>query len=101
MLTVDQFDNKYMVSFSNVTKLNILNSSEIESELSSLVSKADSNLTLNFSGIRFIDSSGFETLLKVYKTSKLNNSNVNLINLSDELMELIQLVELDRVFEIN
>jgi len=101
MLTVDQFDNRYLVSFSNVTKLNVLNSNEIESELSSLVSKTDSNLTLNFSGIKFIDSSGFETLLKVHKTSQLSNSNVNLINLSDELMELIQLVQLDRVFEIN
>jgi len=101
MLTVDQFDNKYLVSFRNVTKLNVLNSSEIESKLSSLVSKADSNLTLNFSGIKFIDSSGFETLLKVHKKSQLSNSNVSLINLSDELMELMQLVELDRVFEIN
>ena len=41
MLTVDQFDNKYMVSFSNITKLNVLNSSEIEA------------LTASFSKIRF------------------------------------------------
>jgi anti-anti-sigma factor len=101
MLTVDQFDNRYLVSFSNVSKLNVLNSNEIESELSALASKEDSNLTLNFSGVKFIDSSGFETLLKVHKTSILSNSNVNLINLSDELMELFQLVELDSVLQIN
>ena len=101
MLTVDQIDNRFLVSFYNVTKLNVLNSKEIESRLVSLISQADSNLTLNFSGIKFIDSSGFEALLSLYKTSKLHNSNLNLINLSEELMELMQLVELDRVFEIN
>ena len=101
MLTVDQIENKYHVSFCDVSKFNILNSKEIEAELSVLASRPESNLTLNFSGIKFIDSSGFEALLKVYNTSKINNSDFKLVNLSEELIELVKLVELDQVFQLN
>lgn len=101
MLTVDKIENKYLVSFYDVPKFNILNSKEIESKLLPLVSQKDSNLILNFSGIRFIDSSGFEVLMNIHKTSKINNSDLNFINLSEELMELMELVELDQVFQLN
>jgi anti-sigma B factor antagonist len=101
MLTVDHIENTYLASFYNVSRLNVLNSKEIETQLLPLISQSESNLTLNLSGIKFIDSSGFETLLSLYKVAKLNNSNLNLINLSEELLELIKLVELDRVFQLN
>jgi len=101
MLTVDQIENKYLVSFYNVSKLNVLNSKEIELQLLPLVCKKDSSLILNFSGIKFIDSSGFETLMNIYKESKINDSVVNFINLSDDLKELVKLVELDQVFQLN
>ena len=101
MLTVDKIENKYLVSFYNVSKFNILNSKEIESKLLPFVSQKDSNLTLNFSGIRFIDSMGFEVLMNIHKTSKKNNSDLNFINLSEDLMELMELVELDKVFQLN
>lgn len=101
MLTVDHIENRYLVSFYNVSRFNVLNSKEIELQLLPLVSQPESNLTLNFSGIKFIDSSGFEALLNLYRTSKLNNSSLNLINLSEDLMELIKLVELDQVFQLN
>jgi anti-sigma B factor antagonist len=101
MVTVNQIENKYLVSFCNVSKLNILNSKEIESQILPLVCKKDSNLILNFSGIKFIDSSGFEVLMNIYKESRLYESDVDFINLSDELMELVKLVELDQVFHMN
>ena len=101
MLTVDQIENKYLVSFYNVSKLNVLNSKEIELQLLPLVCKKDSNLVLNFSGIKFIDSSGFEILMNIYRESRLYDSNINLINLSEELKELVKLVELDKVFQLN
>ncbi|MCK5168565.1 MAG: STAS domain-containing protein [Bacteroidales bacterium] len=101
MLTVDHIENTYLASFYNVSRLNVLNSKEIELQLLPLINQSESNLTLNLSGIKFIDSSGFETLLSLYKVAKLNNSNLKLINLSEELVELIKLVELDHVFQLN
>lgn len=101
MITVNQTENSYLASFYDMPKLNVLNSKEVESTLLPLVCREDSNLILNLSGIKFIDSSGFETLLSLYKTAKINNSNLNLINLSEELLELVKLVELDTVFQLN
>ncbi len=101
MITVDHIENTYLASFFNMTRLNILNSKEVEQQLLPLVSQTGSILTLNLNGIKFVDSAGFETLLRLYKTAKMNNSSLKLINLSDELVELIKLVELDHVFQLN
>ncbi len=101
MITVDHIENTYLVSFFNMTRLNVLNSKDIEEKLIPMVKQEEALLTLNFSGIKFIDSSGFEVLLNLYKTARENNSKLHLINLSDELVELVELVKLDHVFQIN
>lgn len=101
MITVDQIENSYLASFYNMSKLNILNSKDVELQLLPLISQSDSILTLNFSGVKFIDSSGFETLLSLNKTAKANKSNLSLINMSEELLELVNLVKLDSVLQLN
>jgi anti-anti-sigma factor len=101
MLTVNKVENKYVVSFYNINKLNILNAKELELKLIPLVSQRESSLIINFAGIKFIDSSGFDVLLNIFKVSNLNDSSLRFINLSDELMELMKLVELDKVFQLN
>ena len=100
MLTINQVDNKYFVSFNNVSKLNIINSLEIENQLLNLTYKQGNSLILNLSEIKFIDSSGFESLLKVYRSAKMNNTSLKLSNVSSEAIELLKLVELDKVFEL-
>lgn len=101
MITVDHIENTYLVSFFSMTRLNVLNSKEVEEQLLPIVRQEETNLTLNFSGIKFIDSSGFEVLLNLHKTAKLNNSKLNLINVADEVTELVELVKLDHVFQLN
>ncbi len=100
MLKVDHLENKYIVSFYNVSRLNILNAPEIEQKVIPIINNSGTNLIMNFSGINFIDSAGFETLLKIYRTSRINNSTFRFMNVSDEIKELITLVELDHIFEI-
>ncbi|MFO7829271.1 MAG: STAS domain-containing protein [Bacteroidales bacterium] len=100
MLTVDHLENKYIVSFYNVSKLNILNALEIEQKIIPIINRPETNLILNFSGIKFIDSAGFESLLKIYRTSRISNSTFTFMNVSEDIKELIHLVELDHVFEI-
>lgn len=101
MIKLSKTENKYFVSFYNTDKLNVLNSKEIEQQLLTLLKNDNSELTLNFLGIKFIDSSGFNVLKNVYKESIDKNTEVKLLNLSDELIELVKLVELDQVFQIN
>jgi len=100
MLTINQEDNKYFVSFNNVSKLNIINSGEIENQLLNLTNKQGFGLVLNLSEIKFIDSAGFESLLKVYRSAKMNNTSLKFTNVSSEAIELLKLVELDKVFEL-
>jgi anti-anti-sigma factor len=100
MLTVNHLRNKYIVSFYNVSRLNILNASEIEQKILPIVTNPGTQLLINFSGINFIDSAGFETLLKIYRSSRINNSTFKFMNVSDEIKELIKLVELEHIFEI-
>jgi len=100
MVSINQIDGEYHVSFNNIPKLNIINSKEIESQLIDLTRKEGNGLVLNLSEIKFIDSTGFESLLNVYRSAKMNNTSFKLMNVSDEAFELLKLVELDRVFEL-
>jgi len=100
MVSINQIDGEYHVSFNNIPKLNIINSKEIESQLIDLTRKEGNGLVLNLSEIKFIDSAGFESLLNVYRSAKMNNTSFKLMNVSDEAFELLKLVELDRVFEL-
>jgi len=100
MLTVNHLENKYIVSFYNVSRLNILNANEIEQKVLPIIHNQGTHLIMNFSGIKFIDSTGFEMLLKIYRTSRINNSTFDFINISDEIKELFKLVELEKIFEI-
>ncbi len=93
--------NNYKVSFESNSKLNILNSKDVENELIDIVKIENSLLTVDLSNIKFIDSSGFETLLNLYKISIINDSNIQLIKTSKELIELFELVELNNIFELN
>lgn len=101
MLNINQINGEYHVSFPNVPKLNIINSREIESQLIDLTKKEGASLVLNLSEIKFIDSSGFESLLNIYRSAKINNASFKLMNVSSEAYELLKIVELDKVFELD
>lgn len=100
MININMVNGEYHVSFQNVPKLNIINSKDIESQLIDLTRKEGSGLVLNLSEVKFIDSSGFESLLNIYRSAKLNNTSFKLRNVSNEAFELLKLVELDKVFEL-
>ncbi|MEE4196285.1 MAG: STAS domain-containing protein [Bacteroidales bacterium] len=100
MFTVDHLENKYIVSFYNVSRLSILNTEEIEQKIIPIIKNPGSHLIINWSGIKFIDSTGFELLLKIYRTSRIHNSTFGFINVSEEIKELFKLVELEHIFEI-
>lgn len=100
MVSINQIGEEYHVSFNNIPKISIINSKEIESQLIDLTQKEGVGLILNLSEVKFIDSAGFESLLNIYRSAKMNNSSFRLMNVSDEAFELLKLVELDKVFEL-
>jgi len=80
-----QITNQTVIFFDD-SKINILNSKEIETKIMKIAETSDSKPTLNFSNIKFIDSTGFSMLMKI-------KSFFNFGNISDEAQELFTLVE--------
>jgi len=80
-----QITNQVIISFDN-TRINILNSKEIETKIMKVVKDSNDKPTLNFSNIKFIDSTGFSMLKKI-------KSFFNFSNISTEVQELFTLVE--------
>jgi anti-anti-sigma factor len=89
------------VSFQNTNRLSIINSSKIEDELLQLIIRGETSIFLDFSEIKFIDSSGFQALLSVHIDARLKGVEFVIVNPNDEIMELINLVDLDNIFEIR
>lgn len=87
IMNIDRLKNKNVVSF-YVNKINILNSSEIETTLINLTTESESKLTLNLSNIKFIDSTGFKMLRRLNLRIKFN-----FININTEIQELFNLVK--------
>ena len=100
MLKIEQTANQYLVHFYNVKKFNVLIAHQIEDQLLQLVQQSGTKVSLNFTGVSFIDSVGFEVLLNIIRQADLNDSKLILMNVGDEAMEIIKLVELDKVLEI-
>lgn len=93
--------NSFEICFNDISKINILNSKDIERQLINIVKIKNSFLILDLSNIKFIDSTGFETLLNLHKTSIINESNIQLIKISEELIELFDLVKLTNIFKLT
>jgi anti-sigma B factor antagonist len=89
-----------ILSFENVSKLNILVAQSLKEEISQYLNKEGKNIVLNLEGIEYIDSSGFGALLSILRNAKNKNSTFKICNVSEDVMELVKLLQLHNVFEI-
>lgn len=99
MLRINEIGKNYCVGFKRTQRLNTIISETVKSQLIRIVKKAGNTLILDFDGIHFIDSHGFDTLIKIGQTAKEHNSNFFLYNVSSDVMELINLMELQDQFQ--
>lgn len=96
-----EIDNGYYVILNNINKINIINSSLIENQLLQMTKESETTLFLDLSDVNFIDSKGFNTILKVKRTAFLNNVNFIICNVNEEVLELFDLLGLNNEFEIS
>jgi len=90
-----------VLSFDNVSKLNILVAQSLKEEISQYLNKEGKHIVLNLDGIEYVDSSGFGALLSILRNAKNNNSTFKICNVSQDVMELVKLLQLHNVFEIH
>jgi anti-sigma B factor antagonist len=90
-----------ILSFENVSKLNILVAQSLKEEIAQYLNKPGKKIILNLEGIEYIDSSGFGALLSILRNAKNNESTFKICNISPDVMELVKLLQLHNVFEIH
>lgn len=100
MLKSENKNGVEILSFEDVTKINILVAQSLKEEMAQYLNKSGKNLVLNLEGIEYIDSSGFGALLSILRNAKNNNSIFKICNISPDVMELVKLLQLHNVFEI-
>ena len=100
-LIIKKINNNYDVTICNTNKINIINANEIESRVIKLVKESGKIIHFNLKEINFIDSTGFNTLLKIQRTAYLNNVRFLLYNVNQEVLELFDLLGLNNEFEIS
>jgi len=100
MLKIERENNRFIVSFFEINRLNTTISRIIEKQLIQLLNEKGAELVLNLHGLKFIDTSGFNTLHKLNETAYKYNSHLYLTNLSQEVKELFRLLELEDAFTV-
>lgn len=89
-----------ILTFDNISKLNILIAQSLKEEVAQYLTKANTKLILDLEGVEYVDSSGFGALLSILRNAKNNDSQFKICNISPEVMELVKLLQLHNVFDI-
>lgn len=101
MMVVHRKNETISVSFRGEDKSLILKMNGIRKQLIKLISKRGTHLELDLTGIRFIDSNGFDTLNLIHQIGRKYDSLLSLIGVENEVLEMIDLLRKYHVFHIQ
>ncbi|MFQ3578849.1 MAG: STAS domain-containing protein [Bacteroidales bacterium] len=86
--------------FEGIERFNAHISQTVKDKLNLLFENKGTKVVLDLSGIHFIDSSAFGTLISVLKTAKLNNGVFKICCANEEVTELFNIMQLNVVFDL-
>jgi anti-sigma B factor antagonist len=78
--------------------LDAVTAPEFRTLVDELVSENRSNITLELSSLRLIDSSGVGVIVSLFKRVRANGGQVRIVGLRDQPRAIFRLLRLDRVF---
>ena len=93
MINIEEQKGILVAKFNGQDRFNALISEPVKEELLPYFNKPDTQMIIDLSGIRFIDSSGFSVLLSVMKAA-FESSRASTGN------KLFEILQLHNVFEI-
>lgn len=99
ILNINQNEERYIVDV-ECNRLTLASSEELKERIKPLLSTKGVEVTINLSGVKFIDSSGVGSLIALAKQAKLSGSEFYITNLEDGVKELFTLLRLDTVFNL-
>lgn len=81
-------------------RLDAHNSGELKTQMLKLFEDGKSNLVVDLSAVRFVDSSGLGALVSGFKNASSRNGSLKLSGLQMQVKSMFELTRLHRVFEI-
>lgn len=94
MIKVRQERDELIISLFQISKLNTLFASTIERQITDLICESSKRIIFDLSRITFIDSAGFQMLLRITRRAQDCGCDFRLCNITDEVEELFNLLEL-------
>lgn len=99
MINVENRGEIIIATFA-VEKINALITEELTDEFSALFVKPHVKLIIDFSGVKYIDSSGFGCLLSIMRIASNNYGTMKVVITDPMLLSLFKTLFLHTVFEI-
>ena len=94
MFKITRDKNHFIVSFCNTNRVNCFLIEELSKQLSLFLNAPGCEVSINFKGIDFIDSSGFNFLMILAKKAREHKFKYRLCHVSDEVRELFSRTDL-------
>ena len=94
-----QYQPKTLI-LSEIPELNATNSAALRDDARAALKDDLTNLDVDLSQTRFVDSSGLGTLIALHKTMCSRGGAVRILNPTSSVQQILELTRLHRVFEI-
>lgn len=79
-------------------EIDVYTAPQFKEAVNKMVDSGQKHLLIDMSGVRYMDSSGFGTLLSAMKRLKPNGGTINLINVSGPIDRILKITRLNQVF---
>ncbi|MDH7602724.1 MAG: STAS domain-containing protein [Armatimonadota bacterium] len=79
-------------------EVDVYTAPQFKEAVNKMVDSGEKHILIDMSGVRYMDSSGFGTLLSVMKRLKPNGGSINLINVSSPIDRILKITRLNQVF---
>lgn len=100
MIETNEIEGVIVAQVKDSDRINAVVADQIKAELTEKVSVEGSEVVLNLSNVKFIDSTGIGVLISALKTARQNNSSFRLSEIQADVLSLLKLMKLDKVFDI-
>ncbi len=88
------------VVVSEISELTAANASSIKEEIKGALNDKHTEIDMDLSSTRFIDSSGLGVLIGLHKAMTLKNGAIRIVNPTESVQQVLELTRLHRLFEI-
>ena len=100
MITLEQINETYVISFYNVSRFDVLICNTVKKQILQLIESKNTRVLIDLKGIRFIDSNGFKAFETITRQVQRKKAVLRYCSLSDDVKELINLMQVFDAFTV-